>query len=263
MSEARRTLLAPRMLVLHVVVLAVVLVLGWLGAWQLDRHGAAQERVAGQEQRLEAAPVPIEDLLAGRSLDDELVGLEFRAVTATGTWRPDDEVLQRGRAHRGGAGYHVLTPLDLEQGGTVLVRRGSVPFDNDLRPPVADATPADGVVVVQGTLEASVPQPTGGIAQRDPDEGRLDVVFNADLERLGPQLVDDPASLLPMLLRLEVVTPSGPDDLPLPADPPSPDLGPHLNYAIQWFSFATIGAGMYALWLRRRVRGDERALSRA
>ncbi len=263
MSDTRRLLLAPRMVLLHVLVLAVVLSLARLGLWQLDRHAEAQERVAGQEERLAATPVPIDELLGGLALDDgDAVGeLEFRSVTAVGTWRPADEVLQRGRAHRGSAGYEVLTPLDLADGRTVLVRRGSVPFDNDLVPPVPDARPASGEVTVQGTLERSIPQPTSGVAQRDPEEGELDVVFNADLERLAPQLVEDPATLLPMLLRLEVVTPDGPDELPLPVDRPVPDLGPHLNYAIQWFSFATIATGMYALWLRRRVRGDERAVA--
>lgn len=251
------------MVLLHVLVLAVVLVLARLGTWQLERHQEAQQRVADQEERLAATPEPIDGLLAGLTLDDreELAALEFRSVTATGTWRPADEVLQRGRSHRSSAGYHVLTPLDLDDGTTVLVRRGSVPFDNDLVPPVPDARPATGTVTVHGTLERSIPQPTGPFSQRDPDEGELDVVFNADLDRLGPQLVDDRAVLLPMVLRLEVVTPDGPDELPLPAAPPAPDPGPHLNYAIQWFSFATIAVGMYALWLRRRVRGDERAVA--
>ena len=265
MSTTRQLLLSPRLVALHLVVLVVVRGLARLGVWQLDRHAEAVERVAAQEERLAADPVPVDELLAGSgdTSDDTLAMLEYRSVTATGTWRPADEVLQRGRSHRGAAGYDVLTPLDLGDGTTVLVRRGSVPFDNDLRPPVDVARPAPGRVVVQGTLEASVPQPTGPIAQRDPDDGELDIVFNADLDRLAPQLVEDDGRLLPMLLRLEVVTPDGPDELPLAVPPPAPDLGPHLNYAIQWFSFTVIALGMYALWLWRRVRGDERAVSHA
>lgn len=263
MSETRRLLLSPRLVLLHLLVLVVVLGLARLGLWQLDRHQEAQERVAAQEERLAAPAAPIEELLAGLTLADEeaLAGLAYRPVTVTGTWRPVDEVLQRGREHQGAAGYDILTPLDLETGGTVLVRRGSVPFDNDLRPPVDAARPAGGVVVVEGTLEASVPQPTGPVAQRDPDEGELAIVFNADLERLGGQVAAGPDALLPMLVRLETVAPDGPDVLPLPVDPPTPDLGPHLNYAIQWFSFTAIAAVTYAVWLRRRVRDDERAVS--
>ena len=263
MSGTRRLLLSPRLVALHLVVLGVVLVLVRLGTWQLDRHDEARDRVAAQQERVATAPRPVEELLAGTSLteEDRLAALQYRAVTATGTWRPADEVLQRGRSHRAGAGYHVLTPLDLDDGSTVLVRRGSVPFDNDLRPPVDTARPATGRVVVQGTLETSVPQPTGPIAQRDPESGELAIVFNADLARLAPQLVGDEGRLLPMLVRLEVVAPDGPDELPLAVPPPAPDLGPHLSYAIQWFSFAVIALAMYALWLWRRVRGDERAVS--
>lgn len=255
-----RVLLSPRMLLLHLLVLAVVLVLVRLGWWQLERLEEAQQRVAAQEQQLAADPVPVTEALAGLTLQDTeaLAALESRPVTATGTWRPDDEVLQRGRSFQGRAGFHVLTPLDLREGGTVLVRRGWVPFDNDLVPPVPDALPPAGEVTVRGHLERSIPQPTGALAQRDPGEGELDIVFNADLARLGPQLGGD---VLPMLVHLESVTPAATRELPVVAPRPVADEGPHRSYAIQWFSFATIGAGMYGLWLWRRVRGDERAVS--
>lgn len=260
-TDSRRILLAPRMLVLHVVVLAVVLVLVRLGTWQLARHDEARARSADQVERLAASPVPVEDLLADLSPDDTaaLAALEFRQVTATGTWRPAAEVLQRGRSHQGRTGFHVLTPLDLPDGSTVVVRRGWVPFDNDLEPPVTDAAPPAGTVAVDGYLERSIPQPTGPLAQRDPAEGELDIVFNADLDRLGAQLGED---VLPMLVHLEDQDPAPDGQLPIPAPRPAADNGPHLNYAIQWFSFATIAVAMYALWLRRRVRGDERAVSR-
>ena len=253
-----RTLLTPRLLALHALVLAVLLVLVSLGLWQVRRLGEATERADAVAARLAADPVDVTVLLDGLDLDDgaALEQLRYRPATATGSWQPADEVLQRGRSHLGRAGYGVLTPLVLEDGSTLLVRRGTVPFDNDLLPPVPDAVPPAGTVTVTGTLETSVPQPTGPIAQRDPDDGELDVVFNVDLERLAPQLGQP---LRPMVLRADEPTAAGP--LPLPAAPPEPDRGPHLSYAIQWFSFALIGAGMYALWLVRRVRGDERAVA--
>ena len=256
----RDVLLTPRMLALHVVVLAVVLGLASLGMWQLSRLEEARARTDARQQRLEEAPVPVGELLAGLSLDDtdQLAGLEFRRVTATGTYRPGDEVLQRGRSNQGRTGFHVLTPLDLADGGTVVVRRGWVPFDNELRPPVADAAPPSGTVTVEGYLERSIPQPTGPLTPRDPEEGALDIVFHADLERLAPQLDGD---LLPMLVHLEQQSPPTDGQLPIPAPRPAMDDGPHLGYAIQWFSFALIGAGFYALWLRRRVASDERAVS--
>lgn len=252
------TLLTPRLVALHALVVAVVVALVSLGLWQLQRLDEATARAAAVEQRLAADPVDAADLLAGLTLADReaLAEREFRPVTATGTWQPQDEVLQRGRSHAGVAGLGVLTPLLLEDGSTLLVRRGTVAFDNDLRPPVPDALPPTGQVTVAGTLERSVPQPTGAFTQQDPPDGRLEVVFHADLERLGGQLGEP---LQPMVLRLDQPVPE--DGLPLPSRPPEPDRGPHLNYAVQWFSFATIAGGMYLLWLRRRARGDVRAVA--
>ncbi len=256
-----RTLLRPRLLVLHVLVLLIVAMLLSLGRWQVDRFGEARVRTEAFTSRVAMEPEPVSDLLAGLTLDDTpaLADLELRRATATGVWRPDDEVLQRGRSLNGQSGFHVLTPLDLADGSTVVVRRGWIPFDNDLVPPAPDALPPTGEVLVEGFLERSIPQPTGRVAQRDPDQGELDVVFNADLSRIGAQMG---AEVRPMLLHLESMTPAQAGPLPVPADRPVLDNGPHLNYAIQWFSFATIAVGMYALWLRRRVRGDERAISR-
>lgn len=259
----RRSLASPRLLVLHLLVLGVVLVCVRLGLWQLDRMAEADARVAAQQEQSAQPPAPVRDVVVGLTLDDTeaLAARAFRPVVATGTWRPGDEVLQRGRSLNGRPGYDVLTPLDLDDGGTVVVRRGWVPFDNDLRPPVTDAAPPSGRVEVTGYLERSVPQPTGPVAQRDPEQGVLDVVFHADLERLGPQLGRDGTEVLPMLLHLEAQDPPQVGELPVAVPAPAPDRGPHLSYAVQWFAFAVIGAGMYGLWLWRRARGDERAVS--
>lgn len=250
-------LLTPWRIVQHLVVLAVLAALVSLGLWQLDRLDEVRERNAAQAARFDEPAVPVGDLLAGLELgadDEELAAREFRPVTAIGTYRPADEVLQRGRSHQGRAGFHVLTPLDLADGGTVLVRRGWVPFDNDLRPPVAEAAPPNDTVTVTGWVERSIPQPTGALAQQDPPEGELDLVFNADLDRLGGQLGGD---VLPMLVRLEEQQPAQDGELPVPAERPEQDEGTHLSYAVQWFTFALIGAGFYGVLLRRRLRGDE------
>jgi len=47
----------------------------------------------------------------------------------------------------------------------------------------------------------------------------------------------------------------GPQDaLPIPADPPDLGEGPHLGYAVQWFSFAAIGLiGWLVIVARRQV----------
>ena len=46
----------------------------------------------------------------------------------------------------------------------------------------------------------------------------------------------------------------------MPEPPPELTDGPHLDYALQWFAFATIAVVGYAVLLRREVR-DERTAS--
>jgi surfeit locus 1 family protein len=245
-----RTLVSPRLLLSHLLVLVVVV--GCVGAalWQWDRLGQARENNERLEARLRAEPLDVASLdgLRTGALDPE--ELEFRRVEATGTFRPEEEVLQRNQSHRQTQGLHVLTPFELDDGGVVLVRRGWVPSDLD-EPPVGQAPPPGGEVRVEGVLELSVDQP--GVGARDPDEGHLERVFHSDVQRIDRQVEGE---LLPMVLRLEEVS-GETADLPLVLDEPIIDEGSHLSYTLQWLSFALIALITYGLWLRKRLRRDE------
>jgi surfeit locus 1 family protein len=241
-----RHLLSPRMLASHLLVLAVVAGCVTAGLWQWDRLGQARAVNELLAQRMQAEPVDLADLLDERP---DVGALEYRRVEATGTFRPDEEVVQRNQNEpQGNQGLHVLTPLELADGSAVLVRRGWVPTGHD-EPPVTSAPPPDGEVTVRGLLELSVDQPTFGA--RDPEDGHLERVFHADVDRLDRQVE---GSLFPMVLRLE--EPRPPDgELPYPAGTPSLDEANHLSYAVQWFTFAALAAITYGAWLWRRSRG--------
>jgi len=255
MMGPRRTLLSPRMLLSHVLVTAVVVGLVSLGLWQLRRWDDVRALNGRLEERLATAPVPFADLpdpdvgdTAGTS------SLEFRQVTATGTYATDEEVLQRGGTLGGQSGYHVLTPLVLGDGTALLVRRGWVPFALDT-PPVPEAAPPSGEVTVTGWLERPGVQPSG-FGQKDPETGALERVFHADPLRLDDQVTAD---LRAMVLHLEAQSPTQEADLPVPAPRPEFSAGTHLSYAVQWFAFAAIAATVYVLWLRKR---SDRQVSR-
>ena len=240
-----RALLRPRALVSHALVLAVVAVLVALGQWQVARLGEVRAQNALLSERLAAPAADLTDLLAAGA---DAADLAFRRVTATGPFRPAEEVLQRNRVNAGLTGLDVLTPLDLGDGRTLLVRRGWVPPDLD-EPPVAAAAPPAGPVRVAGVLEASVDQPAFGA--RDPDDGRLARVFHPDTARLDRQMT---GTLLPVVLRLADPVPTDPEGLPRPPGPPALDEGSHLSYAVQWHLFAALALIAYAAWLRRRLR---------
>lgn len=245
-------LLRPRAVLGHLLVLAVAGTCVTLGFWQLDRLAlvrADNERVAARmtEPPLELSALTVD----GRVPDAE--ALEFRRVRASGTFRPEQEVLQRGQQHQGEAGFHVLTPLHLDRGGVVLVRRGWVPADRS-EPPVAEAAPPAGRVTVSGVLERPVPQPSFG--PRDPDEGELARVFHSDTARLDRQIDGE---LFVMLLRDDAAPDSiAPGALPVPAGPPILDERNHFSYAVQWFSFAGLALATYAAFLVSRHRARTR-----
>jgi cytochrome oxidase assembly protein ShyY1 len=137
-------------------ILAVAVTFPMLAAWQFDRWQEVRDEQERIEQRVEAAPVPIDQALPHDLDDQDAADLEFQPVTATGTWVVEEQVAQRNRALQGRAGFDWLTPLALDDGTAILVRRGFVPT---ARPGSADPAPGPaqaGTVTVTGWLERSV-----------------------------------------------------------------------------------------------------------
>lgn len=247
-------LLRPRALISHLLVLIVAGACVAAGLWQLDRLATLRAENARVEQQLTEPPVDLTTLAdAGdRAVDQQ--ALEYRRVTVTGRYRANEEVLQRGQQYRNEAGFDVLTPLELDAGGVVLVRRGWVPLAYD-DPPVAEAAPPSGSVTVTGVLERPVEQPSFGA--RDPDEGQLERVFHTDTARLDRQVA---GTLFPMVLRVDTDPATiAVGALPVPPGPPTLDERNHLSYAVQWFSFATLAVVTYGAWLYSRRRAVTRA----
>lgn len=250
---SRSPFLTPRWLVAHVLIVVLSVTFVRLGVWQLDRLDERRSENERLRERLAEPPLQLGDV-ADLSADDEprVEALEYRPIEVTGTYRTDEEVLQRSRAHRGQNGYHVLTPLETTAGPVVLVRRGWVPYALD-EPPVAEALPPDGTVTVTGYLERSETQ--ASIGPTDPEDGELAHVFRADVPRIDRQVAGE---LWPMIVRLESQTPAQPE-LPRPAERPEFDEQNHLSYALQWFSFALIATVGYGFVLRSRLREDDDA----
>jgi len=244
--SALRRLTRPVALLSHALVLLVVAVLVSFGQWQLERLDQVRTVNALLVARSSAEPIDLAELLAEVGPDPS--ALEFRRVSVTGVFRPDEEVLQRNRVQRGLQGLDVLTPLDLGDGTALLVRRGWVPMTMDT-PPVTGAAPPDGTVTVTGILERSVDQPRFGA--RDPDTGVLARVFHPDTTRLDRQTS---GTLLPAVLRLDALPGTTSTTLPAPPGPPGLDEGSHLSYAAQWHLFALLALVAYLLWWRSQLR---------
>ncbi len=262
-----KKLLTPRWIFGHLLVLCLVILFANLGFWQLRRMVQREAYNALLESRLSAEPAPFARLAQQFSLgapDTAENSVLYRRARVTGRFDSENEVLLRTRALNGQPGYHVLTPLRLASGRALLVDRGWVPFALDT-PPIREATPPASPVTLTGLLQpAQRPLENAfmnrlGLVQRDPAEGKLRAVFYVDPSRLEQQL---PYRLEPVFLELESQTPAQPGRLPVPLAPPELTRGPHLSYALQWFSFALIGIVGYTVLLRNVVREKPQKLSR-
>ena len=206
-----------------------------LGFWQLDRlrqRRASNAVVLAARQR---PPLEVTGSVAADAARD-------RRLHARGIYDYAREQLWRGRSYEGIPGVDLITPLRLADGSGVLVDRGWAPSP-------------DGYHVDQGAFREADSADVLGLGMTAP-RARGDV----DPARLRDSL---PYRLLPFVLqRLPSSTaldcPLLPST-PLPHRWPTPELsdGPHLSYAIQWFSFAVIivvGSGALA---RKRLRERE------
>lgn len=256
--KARSILASPRWVAGHLLALTLVVAFVNFGFWQLRRLEQAKQRNQVIESRSAMADLgPAEALARDGSLN-------YLPLAASGVYAPENEVLLRGRSLGGSPGFNVLTPLVLDEsagqlaGKALLVERGWVPYDMD-SVPVQAALPPDGTVSVRGQLHDPQAPPTGalaGLAAHDPTQGALTQSFYVDVQRLQPQM---PFDLLPAYLTLTAQEPPTAGSLPQLLPPEVHDLGPHLGYAIQWFSFALIGVIGYYFLLRSVLRQREAA----
>ncbi len=247
----------PKWIVRHVAVVLLVVSMVLLGFWQLRRLDEKRDLKATVEARQEEPAADVQAVLpAGSEVGDAAVeAVEHRSVTATGTYADDDTFVVENHTFNGASGGWVLTPLVLDDGSAIVVNRGFLGFDREgvIDPPAAP----DGEVVVDGLLLES--EQRGRFGASDPDEGTLGVLARVDLARVAEQVDYDllPAYIQLVSSRPGEVTPDGAPEL-VPLGRPELSEGPHLGYAVQWFTFTTIAVVGYALLLRRVARDEAR-----
>jgi surfeit locus 1 family protein len=217
-----------------------------LGFWQLDRLSQRRSFNAHVMEMRALPPLDLNTALAG-----DLTAMEYRAVLASGEYDFSMQVALRNEYHDAELGYHLLTPLKLEDGAGVLVDRGWIPADGNSSSADWRKFDQDGVVTVRGLLRLGLARPApGGVpaSSLNPDQSRQELWTNVDVAGIGRQI---PYPLLPVLIV--------PDVDPADVQPPIPSQevielteGPHLGYAGQWFAFAAMLFFGYPLFYLRK-----------
>lgn len=227
-----------RWLVLGMALLGVAVTFS-LGLWQLGR---AAEKTALQDARTQQSAMAALD---GRSLGSapgdaaSRAALIHRRMVLTGRWLPQHTVYLENRQMNGKPGFFVLTPLQIEgMGAVMLVQRGWAQrafTDRTALPPIE--TPA-GQVEVPGHL---APWPSRlydfGGAEQGPIRQNLDLqAFRREtaLPLLEVTLLQSGAASEGLLREWPVVA-SG--------------VEKHHGYAFQWFGLSGLIALLY-VWFQ-------------
>ena len=104
---------------LAVIAIVVFFVLVALGTWQLHRLAWKEALIAERQTNMALPPLIISSLLNSKPQ-------KFRSVELRGRFLNKKNVLIGPRSYQGSPGWHVVTPLELASGSTVLVNRGWV-----------------------------------------------------------------------------------------------------------------------------------------
>jgi surfeit locus 1 family protein len=246
-----KNLLTGRWLIRHVLVLIVFIILINLGLWQLRR---LEQRRALNASILAGLNAPVV-LLTGEEVDPD--ELHRQRVSVTGTFDNEAAIAIRNRPFQGQPGVHLVVPLKIKDSDwAVMVDRGWIP-QKDAVPERWSRYDLTDDSTVNGVAYPSQPRPEGYWVPTDPTpspgQPRLDTWFRVDIERIQEQ-VDYP--LLPIFIEQSAEPGTTTNDPPLQEDNINVkfDEGPHLSYAVQWFSFALVLVVTYAAFIWQELK---------
>ena len=176
--------------------------------------------------------------------------MRYRQVITRGHYEAEHQILLDNRVHREQAGYHVITPLRIENSEMrVLVNRGWVPAlaEHSQTPQVTTPTglvDVSGMAIVPGTRYFTLGAEVAGSTS-----GWQKVWQNLDLPRYV-KAVNFPVQ--PVIIQLSPEsTPGG-----FAREWPRPDerIERHIGYALQWWGFAL---ATVLIWLVVNFRRED------
>lgn len=222
------------------VVFPAVVVLLWLGTWQVQRLQWKTSLIEMREINYAQAPIPlpVRDVQLGRA--------GWRRVVATGTFDHSRE-FHLWWIRDGAAGYEVLTPLAGDVGGAslLLVDRGWVLVD--LKDPATRASgQVEGEVTVTGYIRTDLDVRGTYTPDNEPENN---IWYFVDFPTMSER---DGAFYRPAVLIA--------DDTPNPGGWPSGATGipslpnSHLGYAITWYGLSIAAVVIWVLAILRRRR---------
>lgn len=236
------------------IVLAILFIR--LGLWQLDRRTQRMEASAFRSTRGAMPPLRVGASGGGSGRVPSADSVAWRQVRVVGRFDREREMIIRSRSRDGSPGVELLTPLlvgpDSVADEAVLVLRGWLPAPDGVRPRLSDAWPGPTEPGANETVEVrGVAVPGSDPVVSPPIRVEVDGAERAVLSAIHLGVAGE---LLPYHVAGFYVRASG-GGVAGPGLAPLRELqfgeGPHLSYALQWFSFALIALVGTALYIRK------------
>jgi surfeit locus 1 family protein len=222
--------------------LALAVLLG-LGTWQVQRLSWKEAMIAERQARSAAAPMA----LPGEIADPQ--ALEFRPIRVTGRFLHDRELYLANRTYKRVVGLHVVTPMVLNDGRSLLVDRGWAPMDRR-DPATRAAGQTGGSVTLEGLLRSGGWK--GSALFRPDNEPGKNVWLWFDLPAMAAAAgLEAPVTAL----YLEAGPAENPGGLPRGGRTPINLRNDHLQYAITWYALAAVLLVIYVIFHTRREDG--------
>ena len=217
---------------LTIVAFPALLVLVGLGSWQLQRLQWKNDLITSFESRAEAPAIAVPATYAG--FDQ----VEFRRLSLNGVFQHEKEVFLTGRTYEGNAGFHVVTPFQLDDERIILINRGWV--SEDYRDPAKRSfSQITGNVAVAGILRR--PGVKGYfVPENEPDNGFWFTLVPSQINhhlKLGEKAINQ--FYADAIRTSDVVT------LPIAAKTKLNLRNAHLSYALTWYGIGLALIGVY------------------
>jgi surfeit locus 1 family protein len=226
----------PRKWILSIFAISFAAICIALGFWQLRRLSARRQTNAMLAARRIAPQVELD------SLPRDTAAAHFRRVHLRGVYDHAQEIILTLRGRSGSPGINILTPLLRANKDTaVLVNRGWIYSPDGM---TADTRPWHEADTLNGAGFVETFPTKGPFAPPNPARPRSFRRLNrAELLKVFPY---------PIANYYVVLTDSAQSSNVPPRVEPAPlDEGPHMLYAIQWFSFAIISIAGLVIFIRR------------
>jgi surfeit locus 1 family protein len=209
-----------------VITTGLLLMLLFLGFWQLDR--ADQKLTALRHMLQRSNEAPLKNLETDIGIDTLL----WRKTILSGSFSQTHTYLLDNQVVKSEAGYFVYSLFELDNGNTVLVNRGWVVASAD-RKQIPELDTPHGKLKISGVIKA--PPATGLLLAENTDEQLAQGLYR--LQHISPEDINKQhqLTLLPYIVRLDAESPAG---YAREWRQPGSGKEKHLGYAFQWFAMA-------------------------